>query len=310
MGVLKLLLVLLLVWFILIVVLAAWTLFYQGYVYTEPTTGVPWRAPAAGSAVMLPLLVWVVLDYRSPGRYRTLFEFSPVEVRDFDELVVEVGKNRDTYRKAHNERGKLDYRNVNPNRPKQLPSRPDRVIVTEDGKESVFEPERDAKGNFQPRPNQPLRYLDAGKRVMVEGQLGRVETFYVGRLLLNLFLNFALLLAWFLSLWLLLRFGWPMALLQAVLFWGGMLLFVLPPVLTRAEEVARARDPTKATTSAPAPARGLHQASARSNSPRYQLGSRSRRAAARAASASASAGSSMRRSSRQRFTRHSASAAR
>ena len=59
--------------------LAAWTLFFQGYIYTEPVTGVAWRGPAAGSAVMAVLLLWVLLDYHSPGAYRPLHEFETTQ---------------------------------------------------------------------------------------------------------------------------------------------------------------------------------------------------------------------------------------
>ena len=46
---------------------------------------------------------------------------------------------------------------------------------------------------------------------------------------------------------LLLRFGWPTALLQAVVYWLVMTLFVMPPVLTRAEDVSKQRAITRAS---------------------------------------------------------------
>ena len=48
------------------------------------------------------------------------------------------------------------------------------------------------------------------------------------------------------SLWLLLQFQWPHALGQAFVFWGIMILFVMPPVLTRAENVAKERAAARA----------------------------------------------------------------
>jgi hypothetical protein len=42
-------------------------------------------------------------------------------------------------------------------------------------------------------------------------------------------------------LWLVLRFHWPAALGQAIVFWIVVSLFVFPPLLTRAEKVAHDR---------------------------------------------------------------------
>jgi hypothetical protein len=86
---------------------------------------------------------------------------------------------------------------------------------------------------------------------MYEGQLGRVSTFYAGRLILNLFLNFLHLLIWFIALWLLLRFQWPHALGLAIVLWAVMLLFIVPQVLKLAEDTARRNE----TTPPPATAR-------------------------------------------------------
>jgi hypothetical protein len=77
-----------------------------------------------------------------------------------------------------------------------------------------------------------------------------VTTFRTGRLLGNLTLNFLFLAAWFGCLWLLLRFQWPAALLQAVVFWVVALLFVLPPLLTKAEAVSQERAVAKAAPKA------------------------------------------------------------
>jgi hypothetical protein len=246
--VLSLILIVLLIAFVLAVLLAGWTLWFQGYIYTEPTTGILWRAPAAGGALLLLLTLWVALDYRAPGRYRTLFDFdAPWESKQYPQMEVYTGKTKETFRLGKDSQGVAVYRNANPNARPQLPSRPDRIVVKEDDKETVYEPERDARGKFAPRPNVGLRYNEqGGSRYMVEGHLGRVETFYTSRLLLNLLLNGLHFAVWFAVLWLLLRFAWPMALVQAGVFWLVMTLFVLPPLLTQAETVARQRAVEKA----------------------------------------------------------------
>jgi hypothetical protein len=240
--VLSLILIVLLIALVLTLLLAGWTLWFQGYIYTEPATGIAWRAPAAGGALLLFLTLWVVLDYRAPGRHRTLFEFSAVDSKQYDKMTVVTGNTKETFRLGKDARGRDVYRNANPSARPNLPSRPDKIIVQEDGKETVYEPERDARGNFKPRPNEGLRYVEqGGSRYMVEGNLGQVSTFYTGRLLGNLLLNALHLGVWFVVLWLLLRFGWSVALVQAVVFWLVMTLFVLPPVLTQAEKVAQER---------------------------------------------------------------------
>src|SRR5581483_981803 len=50
--VLSLLLVLLVLWLVLVIALAAWTIWFSGYLYSEPTGEIYWRAPAAGAAVL------------------------------------------------------------------------------------------------------------------------------------------------------------------------------------------------------------------------------------------------------------------
>jgi hypothetical protein len=248
-DVLSLILVLLLVWFVLTVVLAMGTLFFQAYIYTEPTEGMMWRAPAAATGIMLTILLWAYLDYQHPGRYGTLWEFSPTEDTYYKSLIVprRDGKE-DVYKKVARQRGGYEYMGSNfGDRP--IPSRPDKVIaVTEDGERIAFEPDRDAKGKFKTVEGQSLVYRSATGEVMEEGQLGSVRKFFPGRLFLNLFLNFLHLVAWFACLWLLLRFQWSHAFGLAVAIWVVMILFILPQVLDRTERVAKPTGATGART--------------------------------------------------------------
>ncbi len=234
----SLVLIVLLVWFVLSVILAAWTLFFQGYIYSEPVPDVWWRAPAAGTALALFLLVWVVLDYRAPGRYRALHEFDFVKDEDppRELLIVRDGK-QETFQLRKTAENRREYRNGNA----KLPSRPDKVIIVEGDQRYVFEPDRDARGHFKPGPDDMLHYHDARGREMVEGFLGFVSTRQYGRLVANLLLNFLHFVVWFLALWLLLRYQWAHAFGLAVVFWLVMTLFVLPLVLGQAEKVARDR---------------------------------------------------------------------
>ncbi|HZY89695.1 MAG TPA: hypothetical protein VFE78_33045 [Gemmataceae bacterium] len=254
---LTLILVLLLLWFALGVLLAAWTLWFQGYIYSEPAPGVFWRAPAAAAALTVVVCLWVFIDYRAPGRYRTLFEFSgQEEQRPYPELRIRTPEGRErAFLLRKDERGRPEYRDKD-NR--LLPDRPDKIIVVEGGQQYVFLPERDAKGNFKVARGESLRYNEEGGqgRYMVEGQWGRVASYHFGWLVLDVFLNGLHFVVWWAVLWLLLRFQWSHALGLAFAFWGVMTLFVLPPLLTRAEEVARQRAETKAALAPLAPASG------------------------------------------------------
>ncbi len=236
---LSLILVLLLLWFGLCVFLAAWTLWIQPYLYTESVGGLVWRAPVAGTIVFLSVVVWVYLAYQSPDRYATLWQFSPEEFREYPELIVPGPQGKqDVYKRVRRDRRYVYLRGDRP-----LPSRPEKVIgKTANGDLEVFEPDRDANGKFKVGEDQTLHYRNSAGDVMEEGQLGMVRTFYPGRLAANLFLNFFHFAAWFLCVWLLLRYQWSHALGMAVVLWLVMILFILPQVLDRAEVVARQRE--------------------------------------------------------------------
>ena len=244
----SLILVLLLVWFVVTVFLAAWTLWIQPYIYTEPAMGIPWRAPAAGTVVFLTVLVWVFLDYQHPERYCTFWEFSPVEYYEYPKLIVPQRQGKeDEYVRVRRGRGFVYMRGDRP-----IPSRPDKVIAVKENKErDVFVPDRDANGMFKVPEGQSLVYRDQTGQTMLEGQLGTVEVFYPWRLIANLLLNLAHFVAWFVALWLLLRFQWSHALGQAFVLWGVMTLFILPQVLKRAEDVAGGRRAPTASVALP-----------------------------------------------------------
>jgi hypothetical protein len=248
--VLTLLLILFLTWAALMGLLTAWTLWFQSYIYTEAAPGVAWRGPAAGSALMAVLLLWVLFDYRAPGRYRPLWEFSSAEeAKPFPELRVPApGGKEEVYQLRPGTRG--EYRRDGLASGKPLPARPREIIAVDGSEKSVFKPELDDKGNFKERTavrfgrevKDPLRYLDEKGRVMEEGSLGQLASrFRWGWFLLNCLLNFLLLAVAFVAGWLILQFQWPHALGQAVVLWAALLLFVVPPLLSRAEQVAQER---------------------------------------------------------------------
>lgn len=246
----SLILIVLLVWFVLAVLLAAWTLWFQGYIYSEPVEAIYWRAPAAGAALTVFLVLWLFCDYRSvngpkeEGRYQPLHNVTSREFERYEHLWI--------YRDGRKEHYEWNGKQYQRKGGKPLPARPDRIIVSHqaEGEEHLFEPERDANGNFKVEKDRALLYRekDNPSRYMEESALGQISIFHFGWLMGNLLLNFGFLAVWFVVMWLLLRFQWPHALGLAAAFWLVMLLFVLPPILTQTEKVRKERLPPTQVT--------------------------------------------------------------
>jgi hypothetical protein len=213
------------------------TRWFQGYIYSEPVEQVYWRAPAAAAVLLLFLGFWGYVDYRAPGRYVSLFDFSPTEnLPHFKELWGEKAGKRTLYKLTREANGAIVYRD---DRHRPMPSRLDAVIAKEDSDEVRFEAERDAQGNYKiDRGHDNPRYRDKRGRELSNGQISR---FYWGRLLANLFLNLLHLAVWFACLWLLLHYQWPHALGLAVIFWLVMTIVIVPMLLNQVESVARKR---------------------------------------------------------------------
>jgi hypothetical protein len=249
--VLSLILIVLVVWVVLTVLLAAWTLFFQGYIYSEPAGAIFWRAPAAGTALTAFLGIWIVLDYRSiqnrndEGRYQSPYSFSFKETETYEHLwIINRDGKEEPYKWQGNQYVRKDGRSG-------LPERPKKVLASHEanGDKHVFEPEFDAKGYFKVEKGRDLLYYEKGNpsRYMDERFLGRVSIAHFGWLVMYVFLNLGFLLVWFLSLWLLLQFQWPHALGLAVVFWLVMILLIVPMVLKPAEDLRKERLPPKAT---------------------------------------------------------------
>jgi hypothetical protein len=225
------------IWLVLMGLLAALTLFFQGYVYTEPVQGITWRAPAAGSLVALSLLVWVFCDYSSQGRYGDWLKFNPrLDQQPFPELIIvtQLGKT-ETYKRAPN--GSYVRSDGG-----KLPTRPLRVTVKENGEEVVFEPDKDARtGKIKPAGDEHVYYHDKKNRTMRDDQLGILSTYSYGNLAGYLLLNLFHFAAWLAALWLLLDFRLGHAIGLAIVLYVAVLLLLLPPVLSYTERVAAER---------------------------------------------------------------------
>jgi len=246
--VLGIVLILVLIWAALVVFLWAGSVWFQGYIYSEPSPQLPWSAPVAGTVMALFLAIWCAIDYRTPERYTDLFHFNPREDHEpFTELWAVKGGSPIRYTLTKDSQGRADYRDQSG---KPIPTHPDRIIVKEGGEEVIFEPERDANGNYKVRTESPfspwpsrqraLLYHDSRGREMSEVSLGQLSTYHWGVLFGCLFLNLFNFALWFSCLWLLLRFQWSHALGLAVIFWLISTLLIVPALLAKVETVAKA----------------------------------------------------------------------
>ena len=264
---LTLLAICLVVFFSVGIILWAGTLGLQGYIYSEPTTQLYWRAPAVGAVMAGFLGLWCLLDYRGIDPkandipYDTIFRFSPVEVRDLDQFVSVMSyksakspeENEKIVYKRHATAMGEEYLD-----PQGLPWHRDNtrgiveaILVDDNGQEQVFKP----KLVERPNPNNPKApkkkyflkgseqfpgYFQVNGRRRME-QLGQVRVFRWGLFAVNLLLNAIHLGLWFVCFWLLLRFQWLHALGLAVLLWLVTTLVALPMLLGETQKLARKR---------------------------------------------------------------------
>jgi len=259
--VLTLLLILIVTAVSLTVILWAGTFFFQGYIYTEPSPGIFWQAPAAAALLTLGYTIWcfsIALNSNATGQnlpIDTIFRFSPKE--EMPELQGRPAKKIwaikiDRKKTGDNKDGEIvAYVGKAAIRPqfqywedkeiKPHPWHKQDVIAIEiekpDGTKMRFDltptTESDYR-QFESRDGWVIREYE-------EGPTGVPIKFRFGRLLLNLFFNVGHFVAWFLGLWVLLRFQWSHALGFAVVLWLTFTLTMLPMMLGYAGSVAADR---------------------------------------------------------------------
>jgi hypothetical protein len=260
---LLLVLVLLLVAFVLSVLFWIGSLWLQTYIYEAPAQGLAWRAPAAGAALGLFLAVWCFLDYglgvRQGGSalfLDTPWNFTPTESyppEPFKEFIsVKNGKETVYVRRPTGQPIGAQYHYVDKetNKPWSRESNGlvEAIIVEKDGEKVRYNLDLPG-GKFQ--PGQPARYVEEGGRYRVltenDVQTGQTTHFHTGWFVANLVVNGLYFAAWFVCVWLLLRFQWAHALGLAVVFWLIMTLAVFPPVLTMTRKAVPAQPVVKPT---------------------------------------------------------------
>lgn len=259
-----LLLTLLVAGLALAVILYVGSMFLQGYIYTEPSEGMTWQAPAAAVALGGFLTVWCLFVANSatasPGDipYDTLFRFSPhidmvaVPVKEIT-AVTSDGK-RIVYQTKRLDQNRYLYIDkafyLTTGRERGWnPDKVTAVLLTHDGQEMFFEVQPAKEGGYRTYLHRPSGYA---MEEFDAGPTGVPRAFRYGRFLFNLTLNLLFLVVWFVCLWVILRFQWSHALGLALCFWLVLELAILPMLLGYAAEVAQANRQATAGAGAPA----------------------------------------------------------
>ncbi len=226
------------------VVLWGGTYVLQAYIYSNPTPDLFWRAPTAAAVLTAFLGFWTILDYRNPGSFNTIFEFSARDDLSFDKFLSVKNKKEVPFTLHKLGQGRYEYRDAQG----KAWSRSDTeglveaiVVEDKDGKKTRFVAEVGPDGKFVAKQGQPVRYREeGGKRVMTDQYVGQITTTKWGLVIGNILLNFGLFVAWWMVLWLLLRFQMMHAFGLALAMWA-VFIFVLPALFKKAEDVAKSR---------------------------------------------------------------------
>lgn len=223
--------------FVFILLLWGGGMLLQGWWYQGPADRMPIRAAACGGAMALFLTLWCALDRANPGKYETLFDFSPEEVTPIDSFdSVMRSKSGDekkvTFHKKPGASGATrDF--VDDKSQPWIKNTSDRMTVAidvhEKGKNGVtrFKANLDKDGNF-PKDLTELRYTDEAGRHITADSLGNIYRRKTGVLLANIFLNGLHLVLWAIALWLGMRFSLWHAVGLALAIWALLMLTVQP----------------------------------------------------------------------------------
>jgi hypothetical protein len=227
----------------LAVIFGAGTLFFQGYIYSEPAEGLLWRAPAAALAMTFFFFIWCYLDYRKPGSHNTIFDFTARDKEQYKKFWA-VKSGKETLYEAHkNAKGLYDFKDAEGKiwRRSDINGITEAVILEDkDGQKMRFNADLTSDGKFNMEAGHPARYLevDGRRRVMTDDYIGTIIIERWDLVLANLCMNGLHLAFWFAVLWLLLRFQWGHAFGLALVFWLITTLTIAPMLFNRAEKAA------------------------------------------------------------------------
>jgi hypothetical protein len=202
--------------------------FLHGALYTEIPGDLYWRAPVAAGVICVagPVLASLLNSEETthwPISFNQLFLFPSARTDlEFKAFEVPSEKGRRFERRTAAD-GRVQYRDAQG----LLPSTPPVLIgITGDNEKVKFEIKKDADGYID--RSQGVRYVDPEGREMTEEQFGSIVSTSYGPLFFNLFVMLLSVGLWFACWWLLLQFGWPQALIFALvsfLVWAVTLNF-------------------------------------------------------------------------------------
>jgi hypothetical protein len=218
--------------------------------YDRPVNGLAWRAPIAAATITGFLGLWSFLESKSPGRFDSLFRFSPSEDRELEQFWSEKktdgGATQTLFDRRIVPSGRVEYADANG----RYWRRSDNGVVTaiiieEDGERRRFEAELGPNGTFvcdrrDPNSVEEVRYIetDGKHRVMTEGMIGTLTNTRYGALLANTLFNLAFLLVWIVTTGLSFEFQWSHAFLMGAIGWVTTLLFVWPAIQSSVANLA------------------------------------------------------------------------
>jgi hypothetical protein len=229
----------------LAIFLWAGTLFFQGYIYSEPASALYWRAPAAGAAIALLLAFWCSLDYRNPGRYNaTWFEPTASDEEVFNKFWSVKG-NREILYEAHKvARDRIEYRDAagRPWARSDADGVVEAILVEDEKGEKIrFNAELTEDKKFKAERGEPVQYVEVGGRgrVMTDRYIGKLPVSHWGAGLAKTVLTLLHLGLWFACLWLLLQFQPGHAFGLALVIWLTLTLTLVPLIFAKTEAAAK-----------------------------------------------------------------------
>jgi hypothetical protein len=220
------------------------TLFFQSYIYTEPTPGLAWRAPAAAAALASFFTLWCFLITRSdasPGKipYDAIHRFSP-KIEMFAAPVPKFWVVRgDGAKVLYSARKRDDGRSEYYDDKKKPYSQSGVVAIELENKGGTVRLDKEAaeEGGYR-----IFRSADGWTMQEFEnGPTGLPAQWRWGRFLGNLLLNLLHAALWFVCLWLLLHYRFNDALGMALVIWLIATLILVPMLLDQAAAIARDR---------------------------------------------------------------------
>jgi hypothetical protein len=255
--VLNLSLILIVTGAVLTVVLWSGAYYFQGYIYTEPSPGIYWQAPAAAAILTLGYTIWCLSVAMTAGAnpqnlpYDTLVRFSPNE--EMPELqgrpAPRVWAIKQSKRKGEEKKDGEKVLYVSKRTPQKFyyedtgtkprPWHGQDVIAIE-----IEKPDRTTmRFKLVPREDGDNRHFVSADGWSIldspqDGPTGVPTRMSESRRFWNLFFNLGHFVAWFLGLWVVLRFQWSHALGMAVVAWSIVTLAILPMLLFYAGRVA------------------------------------------------------------------------